>query len=95
MLADKVESSDSSRRRKRAASSSTSATASEQLTLIQNVLDNTILDSTSAQSLIDQISSVSAAQMTLEDQSKSIRLTTYGNHYVVYNLNGTSVANTV
>ncbi|XP_054758721.2 uncharacterized protein LOC129264802 [Lytechinus pictus] len=66
MLASKVD--ESASRRRRVASDETSATAAEQMVLIANVLSNTVLDTTTAQILIDQIAAVSPAQLTLADQ---------------------------
>lgn len=68
MLASKVE--DEESRRRRTASDETSATAAEQMVLIANVLDNTVLDTTTAQILIDQIAAVSPAQLSIEDQGE-------------------------
>ncbi|XP_071499141.1 uncharacterized protein [Diadema antillarum] len=67
MLVTKV--SGGSSRRRRTASASTDTTTAEQLTLIQNVLQNTVLDVSGAQILIDQLPAIDASLMTLSDQN--------------------------
>ncbi|XP_041465073.1 uncharacterized protein LOC121415809 [Lytechinus variegatus] len=53
--------------RKRRAVAETSATAKEQLDLLQSAISSTVLDTASAQTLLDQSDSVVVAELTLAD----------------------------
>ncbi|XP_072031504.1 uncharacterized protein [Amphiura filiformis] len=59
-----------SERRRRAAASETSAQATEQLELMELILSSTVLDTATAQLTIDQLSAITATDMTLEDQDR-------------------------
>ncbi len=63
-----------SRRRKRAVADTTSATAAEQLDLMENIIDSTVLDTSTAQLQIDQLQFMVVSDLTLSDQSKYFKV---------------------
>lgn len=69
MLPDAEEGS-SRRKRRRRAAEVTSDVVNEQLELVQLTIENSVLDSSSASALIDQVEIISTSDMTLQDQSK-------------------------
>ncbi|KAJ8045834.1 Polycystic kidney disease 1-related protein [Holothuria leucospilota] len=68
MLPDATTAAESRKRRRRSAEA-TSELATEQLELVQLTLENSVLDSSSAQTLLDQIEFMNTNDMTLADQS--------------------------
>lgn len=57
--------------RKRRAVSETSSTATEQLDLLQSAISSTVLDTATAQTLLDQSDGVVIADLTLSDMGKN------------------------
>lgn len=57
--------------RKRRAVSETSSTATEQLDLLQSAISSTVLDTSTAQTLLDQSDGVVIADLTLSDMGKN------------------------
>ncbi|XP_071511055.1 uncharacterized protein [Diadema antillarum] len=67
---------DQSSSRKRRAVSETSSTAAEQLSLLENAIEATVLDTSNAVTLLDQSNAVNVAELTLADMDTLLDILT-------------------